>query len=72
MKKNNRQSSNPNITPVVVYENAGTFLQKKEILNENKGKAGVYRFLLKQQNKWKILYWIWNRFKNKILCLLQY
>lgn len=51
MKKNNRQSSNPNITPVVVYENAGTFLQKKEILNENKGKAGVYRFLNKINGK---------------------
>lgn len=41
MKKNNNQSSNPNITPVVVYENAK--LQKEQISDDNKSKCGVYR-----------------------------
>jgi hypothetical protein len=39
-KKNNNLSSNPNLTPVVVYENAK--LQKKQIMAENKGKSGIY------------------------------
>jgi hypothetical protein len=32
---------NPNITPVVVYENAK--LLKKQIMQENKGQGGIYR-----------------------------
>jgi hypothetical protein len=36
-------NNNNNFTPVTVYENAKIQYQKKQILSENKGKAGVYR-----------------------------
>lgn len=40
-KNNNNLSSDPNFTPVVVYDNA---LLHKQILQENEGKAGIYRW----------------------------
>jgi group I intron endonuclease len=39
--KDNNNSRNGLISPVVVYEDA--YSMKKEILNENKGKAGIYK-----------------------------
>jgi group I intron endonuclease len=40
ISKDNSYSSNGHITPSVVYEDA--YSMKKEILKENKGKAGIY------------------------------
>jgi len=41
--------SNNNITPVAIYNNADT--QKELILNQNRGKAGVYRWTSKLSGK---------------------